>query len=187
MGLASRAAINIRLVSIRHDRGDRNDRSDMSATTTDAPEPTPAPKRGKLPLVVGVVMALLLGGGGFAAVRLDLLQFGGGHADTAASPLPAIGFIPVDPIVVSLPPGATSRYLRCTVQLEVARGTEAEVTLLLPRVVDVLNGYLRAVDVATLQDPSALVRLRAQMLRRIQVVTGEGRVRDLLVTEFVLN
>ena len=32
-----------------------------------------------------------------------------------------------------------------------------------------------------------LVRLRAQMLRRVQMVTGEGRVRDLLITEFVLN
>jgi flagellar FliL protein len=29
--------------------------------------------------------------------------------------------------------------------------------------------------------------MRAQLLRRIQIVTGEGRVRDLLVTEFVLN
>ena len=43
-------------------------------------------------------------------------------------------------------------------------------------------------DVSALtQDPAALPRLRAQMLRRIQVVLGEGKVRDLLVTEFVLN
>ena len=38
-----------------------------------------------------------------------------------------------------------------------------------------------------IEDPAALARLRAQMLRRIQVVTGEGQVRDLLITEFVLN
>ena len=50
-----------------------------------------------------------------------------------------------------------------------------------------LNGYLRAVEVADLEDRTALVRLRAQMLRRVQIVTGEGRVRDLLVTEFVIN
>jgi flagellar FliL protein len=52
---------------------------------------------------------------------------------------------------------------------------------------DVLNGYLRAVEVAEIEDRSALIRLRAQMLRRVQIVTGEGRVRDLLVTEFVVN
>ena len=58
---------------------------------------------------------------------------------------------------------------------------------LMPRVLDVLNTYLRAVEVRDLEEPAALARLRAQMLRRIQVVTGEGRVRDLLIAEFVLN
>jgi len=56
-----------------------------------------------------------------------------------------------------------------------------------PRIVDVLNGYLRAVTFAEMADPNALARLRGQMLRRIQVVTGEGRVKDLLIMEFVLN
>ena len=64
---------------------------------------------------------------------------------------------------------------------------EDEVTKLTPRVLDVLNSYLRAVDIAVLSDPPALIKLRAQMLRRIQLVTGEGRVRDLLILEFVLN
>ena len=50
----------------------------------------------------------------------------------------------------------------------------------MPRILDVLNSYLRAVELADLEDPSAMVRLRAQMLRRVQIVTGEGRVRDLL-------
>ena len=57
----------------------------------------------------------------------------------------------------------------------------------MPRVLDVLNTYLRAVEVRDLEQPSSAARLRAQMLRRVQVVTGEGRVRDLLVTEFVMN
>jgi len=43
------------------------------------------------------------------------------------------------------------------------------------------------VETKDLEDPLALVRLRAQMLRRVQMVTGEGRVRDLLITEFVIN
>jgi len=57
----------------------------------------------------------------------------------------------------------------------------------MPRILDVLNSYLRAVAITDLEDPTAMARLRAQMLRRVQIVTGEGRVRDLLVTEFVLN
>ena len=89
--------------------------------------------------------------------------------------------------MVSLPPGSSARLLRFTGQLEVAPEHAAEVAAVMPRVVDVLNTFLRAVEPADLEQPSALAPLRAQMLRRIQVVTGEGRVRDLLITEFVLN
>ena len=89
--------------------------------------------------------------------------------------------------MISLPPGASARHLRFAGQLEVTPEHAAEVSGLMPRVLDVLNTYLRAVEVRDLEEPAALARLRAQMLRRIQVVTGEGRVRDLLIAEFVLN
>jgi flagellar FliL protein len=54
-----------------------------------------------------------------------------------------------------------------------------------PRVLDILNSYLRAIDIAILEDPGALITVRAQMLRRIQIVIGEDFVTDLLITEFV--
>ena len=101
--------------------------------------------------------------------------------------LPDIAFVPIDPLVVSLGSEPAGRYLHFTAQLEVAKAFQPDVTLLLPRVIDVLNSYLRAVEVADLEDPTALVRLRAQMLRRVQMVAGDGRVRDLLVTGFVIN
>ena len=156
------------------------------------PDPTfqPPPKKAsKLPLLIGLVLAVTLGGGGFYAVYSGMiLSPSGAHApqeDVAA--LPEIAFIPLDPMVISLGAAAESRHLRFTAQLEVAKAYSDDVTLLQPRILDVLNSYLRAVDVAELEDPSALVRVRAQMLRRMQIVTGEGRVRDLLITEFVLN
>ena len=114
---------------------------------------------------------------------------GGGHgaAEGAVSVLGDVAFVAMDPIMISLPPGASARHLRFAGQLEVAPEHAAEVAGLMPRVLDVLNTYLRAVEVRDLEEPAALARLRAQMLRRIQVVTGEGRVRDLLIAEFVLN
>jgi flagellar FliL protein len=93
----------------------------------------------------------------------------------------------MEPIMISLPPGSSAKLLRFTGQLEVAPASAAEVKTLMPRVLDVLSTYLRAVAVRALEQPASAVRLRAQMLRRVQVVTGEGRVRDLLVTEFVMN
>ncbi len=159
--------------------------ADVDTPSADAP----VKKKSKLPILIGVVLALLLGGGGFYATWSGMIL--GAKHEAAASetvgPLPDIAFVPIDPIVISLGPGSNARHLRFTSQLEVNKPMSADVTLLLPRIMDVLNGYLRAIDVAQLQDPSALVRIRAHMLRRIQIVTGEGRVRDLLITEFVLN
>jgi len=139
--------------------------------------------------IAGLALVPLLGGGGFYATYARLVPWpggGGGHAEPAAA-LPDIAFVPVDPVIVSLGPQSGGRHLKFTAQLEVAAAYQAEVAHLMPRILDVLNGYLRAVEIAALEDRSAMTRLRAQMLRRVQIVTGEGRVRDLLVTEFILN
>lgn len=162
--------------------------SDVAEITEDAPAPG-----GRKGLLLGLLGALVLGGGGFYAAYSGLI---GGAADTAhegdsppvvKSADPAIGFVPLDPLVVSLGHAATNRYLRFSAQLEIDQQYRDEVELLQPRVLDVLNGFLRAVDSRDIESPESLGWLRAQMLRRVQVVTGEGRVRDLLITEFVLN
>lgn len=147
--------------------------------------------KSKRPLLFGLVLALFLGGGGFYATYSGLVlsavtaEHGGG--DHSLPLLPDIAFVPIDSVIISLGAASASGHLRMTSQLEVDKPFAAEVTLLMPRILDVINGYLRAVEVTQLEDPTALVRLRAQMLRRIQTVTGDGRVRDLLITEFVLN
>jgi flagellar FliL protein len=164
----------------------------MSAVA-DPVEDSP-PKKSKLPLILGVVLLLAGGGGGFMIVKMGLI---GGHGESTAgaetaheepmSPLPDVAFVALDPLLISLPANGQSRHLRFTAQLEVPPAQLAEVEGIKPRIVDVLNGYLRAVEVGDLEDPAALMRLRAQMLRRVQVVAGEGRIRDLLIMEFVMN
>ncbi len=149
------------------------------------------PRRAKLPLLLGIVLMLGLGGAGFYAMRTGLipaLGAGGGTPEPEkVEALPDIAFVPVDPIVVSLGSEPGGRFLHLTAEIEVEKAHAEEMRHILPRVRDVLNGYLRAVEVRDLEDPTALVRLRAQMLRRVQMVSGEGRVRDFLVTEFVIN
>ncbi len=207
-----------------------------------APDAAPK-KKSKLPLLIGVVLALLLGGGGFYATYSgavlgppgdaamaepsaeghgqtaadaghgeaakseaehgemaadaghgepasghgEATSAEGGHGAATPGRLPELAFVPIQQVVISLGSAANNAHLIMSSQLEVDRPMADEVTMLMPRILDVINGYLRAVDVAQLEDPSSLVTLRAQMLRRIQIVTGEGRVRDLLITEFVLN
>lgn len=153
-------------------------------------------KRSKLPMLIGVVLAGLFGGGGFYAVysgmvlappKTDAAMAATSDDTVERLPLPDVSFIPLQPLVINLGAGSASRHLKFEAQLEVKPDAEAEVRRVLPRVTDVLNGYLRAIKVEKLEEPTALVQLRAQMLRRVQIVTGEGRVRDLLIMEFVLN
>ncbi|MCG3269095.1 flagellar basal body-associated protein FliL [Yoonia sp. I 8.24] len=159
---------------------------------SDTPENTPA-KGSKKPLLIGIVLALLGAGGGFFAVQSGML--GGGEyveeaeaQDDSHTPTPEVAtFVALDPLVISLPRSGGRDHLRFSAQLEVAPEYADEVAAITPRIVDVLNGYLRAVDLADLEDPAALTRLRGQMLRRVQIVAGEGRVHDLLIMEFVLS
>ncbi|WP_424939083.1 flagellar basal body-associated FliL family protein [Aliiroseovarius sp. S253] len=149
-------------------------------------------KKSKKGLAIGLVGALLLGGGGFYAAYVGMLggQSAPQEEEVAAADvheLPAVSFVELDPLVISLGPNARNRHLRFRASLEVEPAYEEDVVKLKPRVVDVLNAYLRAVETAMLEDPHSLVKLRAQMLRRIQLVSGEGRVRNLLILEFVLN
>lgn len=145
-------------------------------------------------LLIGLLAAMILGGAGFYGSFAGLIPpfiGGGGPAEEAAAPKrpsgPAPAFVPIERMVISLGPMATARHLQFAGQIEVEPDHSAEVAALTPRVLDVLNTYLRAVDERDLEDPSAMTRLRAQMLRRVQIVIGEGKVRDLLITEFVLN
>jgi len=165
----------------------------MAATETAGAEESA--KRSLKPLALGAVLALVLGGGGFYALYSGLILGGGstgaeGHGGDAhgegAGPLD-VAFVEIDPLIITLGPDSQSRHLRFRAQLEVAPDQKEGVALLMPRVLDVLNSYLRAVELPELEDPAALITLRAQMLRRVQLVVGQERVRDLLITEFVLN
>ena len=165
----------------------------MADAAAEAPE---APvKSKKLPLILGLILALAGAGGGFYASSSGLLFGHNGasgvdaHQGTEAQtePLPDIAYVEIEPITISLAGNKYVRHLRFRSQLEVNGTHQDDVELILPRIVDVLNSYLRALDVTEFEEPQALAKLRGQMLRRVQVVAGQGRVRDLLVMEFVLN
>jgi len=160
------------------------------ADPTDAP---PKKKSSKLPLVIGLVLAILGGAGGFMSVKLGFL---GGHAEgDVAADLPApdapmlapAAFVALDPVIINLSNQSGRLLLRFAAQLEVAPEYQHEVEAIRPRIVDLINGYLRALELRDIEDPAALIRIRAQLLRRIQVVTGRDRVRNLLIIEFVLT
>lgn len=152
-------------------------------------------KKGILvPLLVGLLLAAGLGAGGFYVTYSGMIGDAMGESDRAAAEASgahgapgAVAFVPIDPILVSLPESESPRHLRFRAQIETAPGGQEAIAEIMPRILDVLNSYLRAVSTEDLERPTALIRLRAQMLRRIKLVAGDREIRDLLVTEFVLN
>lgn len=175
--------------------------SDATADEAGVEDDAVVKKSSKLPLIIGLVLALAGGGGGFFAAFSGLLPVGGhsepdatdgargGSAEANSAPVPIgdVAFLEMDQLVVSMGTTTNMNHLRFRASLEVDKAYLADVETLLPRILDVLNNYLRALEPGDLEAPGALIKLRSQMLRRIQLVTGEGRVRDLLVMEFVLT
>ena len=155
-------------------------------------------------LAVASLLALAIGGGVFYGVRSGTLplpvperwlgELAGKGADGAPEAAAAAtaayspgAYVHLEPFVVSLGREASANHLKVSLVIEVTPGREGEVEAAKPRVLDVLNVFLRAVDERGFEVPRSMERLRAQMLRRVQLVSPEGAVRDVLIQEFVLN
>ena len=159
------------------------------ASAQETPE---TPKSSKLPMIIGLVLAILGGAGGFFATSNGLIlapesQYEEVTETEEPENFKDIDFVPMEPLTITLPRSSRYQHLLFRAELEVVSKYKAEVEKVLPRVIDVFNGYLRALEVSDIEAPEALTRLRSQMLRRAQIVAGPGRINDLLVMEFVLN
>ena len=171
-------------------------------------EEAPPKKKSKM-LLIALILVPVLGGGAFFGVYSGMIPLpfgsepvpaedgahgdGENHADDGHGaeeerlPVSQVAFVPLDEMVISLAPGATSKHLKLRLSIEVTPESMNDVTAVTPRIVDVLNTFLRAVDSEDFEVPRSMLRLRAQMLRRVQLVTPKGSVRDILIQEFVLN
>jgi flagellar FliL protein len=137
-------------------------------------------------LVAGV--AVLFGAGGFYVPYSGLI--GGGSAE--ATPAPVEGavegpvFADLEPLQISVGGEGSIQQLRFRATLQLTDSTSDTVLALQPRILDILATYLRALPTDVLRDPTALLKIRAQMLQRIQLLTGPGVVEDLLIIDFVI-
>ena len=98
-----------------------------------------------------------------------------------------VGVFSPEPIVVSIRPIGRVRYLKLGYVVETSPESGETFIERENRIRDTLNIYLRAVDVAALEDPASLVRIREQIARRVAVVVEPAPVHSVLITDFILS
>ena len=167
----------------------------MSATTENSAKKFR--EKGGKALLLGLAAVLLLGGGGAAAFLLvpgvsDAVRkiIPGQAADSVASAAASLAkpvFVELPEMTVTLPNGGRPRQLRLKLAVEVAADpAQPSPDVGNPRVYDSLVLYLRTLRDGELEGALAMDRLRGDLLRRLDLLLGEGRVRDVLVTGFVV-
>ena len=158
-----------------------------------APEKKPSAVKG---LVFSLVSAVLMGGVAAGVIFMmpaekaectALVENKQDEPKKITKSYQDMAFVNLEPLVVTLGPTATSEYLKISVSLETTKDNAKKIEHLKPKFRDVLNTYLRAVNENDLVDPTAMTRLRAQLLRRLQLVAPSEAVSDVLITDFVLN
>lgn len=169
----------------------------MSATTTEFTTKPPR-RKGRL-LLVSLAALLLVGGGGGAAwmfvpgVQDAVRKITGGQpAEAEAASAPATPaarpiFVELPEMTLTLPNGGRPRQLRLKLAMEV-NGDPAQPPpeLMTPRVYDSLVLYLRTLRDGELEGALAMDRLRGDLHRRLDLLLGGGKVRDVLITGFVV-
>ncbi|EFH13736.1 flagellar basal body-associated FliL family protein [Teichococcus cervicalis] len=176
----------------------------MSATTAEksanATEKPARKKGGRRRLLILLLPLVLLLGGGAAAwflVPAVPALVGGllgrapaGEAEAGATPAgPAArpSFVEFPEMTLTLPNGGRPRQLRLRIAVEI-NGDPAllQPELLSPRIYDSLLLYLRTLREGEMEGALAMDRLRGDLHRRFELLLGPGKVRDVLITGFVV-
>ena len=169
---------------------------DEPAPETPAPETAaPAPAKGRsLPKML--VPAAIFAGLAIAGVALVLFVLRPMLPPVAASAPPPkkteekFGHVVgLDSVVVNLAQSEGRRYLKVTVQLEVAEDERVvkEVESRKPQLADLLVNTLTKKTLAEVTAPDALDRLRNEIQERAGQGLGQDRIRRVFITEFVVQ
>lgn len=135
-------------------------------------------------------LVLLLGAGAGAYFFLFAPEPQAEEAE-AAVPLtpPQVAYYDVPDIIVNIQTAdGAPAYLKVGISLELDNPEQkAGMQALMPRVVDQFQGYLRELRVEDLKGSAGVMRLKEELLRRINVAAAPYAVRDVLLKEMIVQ
>jgi len=173
--------------------------ADAKASTADEAEleegAEAAPEGGKKKFALPSMKVLIIGGAAFVV----LAGAGGGgyyflarnpapKAETAAA-RPAV-FVDLPEVLVNLSNTGSERtqYLKIKIVLELAdQPMVAQITPVMPRVMDAFQTYLRELRPSDLDGSAGLYRLKEELTRRVNASIAPSRINAVLFKEIVVQ
>jgi len=182
------------------------EKSDSEAEATPV-EGAEAPKKGLVGKITGLlfgskmkmmisggVLLLLLGGGGAAYYFLFMGSDEpkpGEQTAEADVPIvaPTVAFMDIPDIIVNIQSAdGTPAYLKLGVSLEIANADQKTgLQAVMPRVVDQFQSYLRELRIDDLKGSAGVLRLKEELLRRVNAAATPYRIRDVLLKEMIVQ
>ena len=166
---------------------------------------------GKKKLILFIVLPLLLvvgaGAGAYFSGLLDGLLHKGGETEAAAEPekkskaekkdaapehpteVQAAVFYDLPEILVNLnSPGRKQNFLKIRVSLELESALDVgKIEAVMPRIIDNFQVYLRELRVDDLQGSAGMLRLREELMARVNNAVKPAKVNDVLFKEMLVQ
>ncbi|MBE1425158.1 flagellar FliL protein [Desulfomicrobium macestii] len=171
----------------------------MAEKKAATPEKVEKKKGGKLKLIIIALVVLgVLGGGGFAAWKFFLQPKTAGETAENATAEGAEEhkaeaeqggqLVTLDSFVVNLSDPMGRRYLKTTLDVEVANAAvAAELTAAMPKVKDTLLLLLSSKSFADISSMDKKIELKNDIVSRLNQIIGKNKVRNVYFTEFVVQ
>ena len=159
----------------------------------ETPEPAAAvavaPPAAKPSMAVMGLLVFNLAATGFVAFKLLTAH----PAEAAAAKPPEAAaevagpIVPFDPFVVNLDEPGTSRYLKCTLQFQVAPKSEEVLAKNKEVVRDAVLSYLSGLHLKDTLGAEAKDKIRTDLLARISKLVGPDKIHRMFFQDFVVQ
>ncbi|MBK8014114.1 MAG: flagellar basal body-associated FliL family protein [Deltaproteobacteria bacterium] len=162
-----------------------------TASSESAPKPAKAKSIGTILGIVGLGLAIVnLGATAFVIMTLQHpIVVEAKPVEVAHSSLPADGpLTPLDSFVVNLNERGSARYLKATMDVQVAQKEAVDdIERAKPAIRDSLLRYLSSLSVEDTSGEEAKIKIQKQLIARVEKIIGEGKIHKLYFQEFVVQ
>lgn len=145
----------------------------------------PKKKKGKLILLIGMVVVALLAGGAGAYFYFSKSS----PKDKKEESKKEEGVMfPLEPFVVNLGDQGSMRFLKLTIQIELSKQEMADkAKIRAPQMRDSIITLLTSKTVDSIITPEGKLQLKDEISLRLNQILGEGSVRNVFMTDFVMQ